>query len=278
MKKLIVTSILLALFCTVIYGQNKADLKKLNREFQLFNYSKVISLADGFIADKGGFSKDELIEIYLLKGISHYSLGESELVKESFFEILNLDNNYKINSSQVSPKIIREFEKLRIEYDRTNIKKEFTSVVKIDTLYKVDTLLLKPNNKLYSETVIRSMVFPGWGHFYSGNRTKGWILSAANSVTLGSMLYFIYDTNRKESSYLNEIDPTLIEEKYSYFNKSYKIRNSLIAAYAVLWIYTQIDILFFSEIPFVPVVNTSAFNNSTNSFPTDIQFTMQFQL
>ncbi|MCF6270159.1 MAG: hypothetical protein L3J41_10635 [Melioribacteraceae bacterium] len=278
MKKLIVTSIFLLLFTADIFGQNKADLEKLNREFQLFNYSKVISLADGFIADKGEYSENELIEIYLLKGISHYSLGESELVKSSFFEILNFDNNYKINPSQVSPKIIREFEKLRLEYERANIKTEFSSVVKTDTLYKVDTLLLKPNNKLYSETVIRSMAFPGWGHLYSGNKTKGLILTAANSITLGSMLYFIYDTNQKKSSYLNEIDPALIDKKYNAFNTSYKIRNGLIAAYALLWIYTQIDILFISEIPFVPVINTSALNNSTNSFPTDIQFTMQFQL
>ena len=267
--------IFLLFFSTVIFGQKNNDLDKLNREFQIFNYSKVIILADSFIANSKEFSEDEMIEIFLLKGISHYSLSESESVKNSFNNILDFNQNYKINTSKVSPKIIREFENLRKKHKQLIISKNLNSIVIRDTLYQVDTLILKPNNKFYSEAVARSMVFPGWGHLYSGDKTKGWILTSANSVVLGSMLYFIYDTNQKESSYLNEVDISLVEEKYNDFDTSYKIRNSLIATYAILWIYTQIDILFFSEIPFVPVINSTT---SINSFPTDIQFTMQFQL
>ncbi len=275
MKKMFSIFIFLLLFSTTILGQKNNDLDKLNREFQIFNYSKVIILADSFIANSKEFSEDEMIEIFLLKGISHYSLSESESVKNSFNNILDYNQNYKINTSKVSPKIIREFENLRRKHKQLNISQNLTSIVIRDTLYQVDTLILKPNNKFYSEVVARSMVFPGWGHLYSGDKTKGWILTSANSVVLGSMLYFIYDTNQKESSYLNEVDISLVEEKYNDFDTSYKIRNSLIATYAILWIYTQIDILFFSEIPFVPVINSTT---SINSFPTDIQFTMQFQL
>ena len=93
MNKLIATFMFLLLFSATIFGQNKASLDNLNREFQLFNYSKVIQLAEALVTNKEEFSKTELIEIYLLKGISHYSLGDSESVKNSFYKILDIDKN-----------------------------------------------------------------------------------------------------------------------------------------------------------------------------------------
>ena len=276
MKKFIISVIFLSLLTTSIFGQSKKNLGRLNKEFQLFNYSKVVFLANEFLSQKEAFTTKELIEIYLLKGISHYSLGQSESVNNSFYEILKYDSNYQINPSEVSPKIIRVFEEIKAKYALNN-RKNIQIVEKTDTLYSVDTLIIKTDSRFYSETIIRSMVYPGWGHLYSGNKTKGWLFTSVNTILLGSMVYFIYDTNQKESDYLSEIDPKVIDEKYDSYNKSYKIRNSIIITYALAWIYTQIDMLFFSEIPFVPIINSTALNNSTNIFPTDFQLTMQFQ-
>lgn len=277
MNKILIISIITVLIYSTLLGQNKNSLEELKTQFQTFNYSKVISEAESLLANKSQFSDKEIIEIYLIKGISHYTLGQSELMEISFYEILNLNNNYKINSRKVSPKIITKFEKLQLEYGRFISNKESLITVKIDTLYRVDTLLIKPNNNLYSATVVRSLVFSGWGHLYSGNKTKGLILTSASAITLSSMLYFIFDTNNKRSKYLSEISPSQIEKKYKDYNTSYKIRNSLIATYALIWIYTQIDILFLSEIPFVPEVSTANMNNFQYSLPRDIQLSFQFK-
>ena len=59
--------------------------------------------------------------------------------------------------------------------------------------------------------------------------------------------YKLHDANNKENDYLSEINSTQIQIKYDEYNKSYKIRNALIATYAAIWIYSQIDILFFSN-------------------------------
>ncbi len=277
MKKVILISIFSLFFSFNILGQNRADLNELKTQFQSFNYSDVISIADKLLKDKTQLNKDNQIEIYLLKGISHYSLGQSDSVRTSFYEIIYLNDTYEIDPSRVSPKIIDEFEKLKTEYSRFILNKNSLVAVKRDTVHIVDTLLVKPDKDVYSATVIRSMVLPGWGHIYSGYKTKGWILTSASTLTLGSMVYFIFDANDKRSQYLNELDPRLIDEKYDDYNTSYKIRNSLIVAYALIWIYAQIDILFVSEIPFTPEISTANANNSSYSFPSDIQFTMHFQ-
>jgi len=189
-----------------------------------------------------------------------------------------LNDNYKIDPNKVSPKIINEFEKLKAEYSRFISNNNFLVTVKRDTVHIVDTILVKPDKDIYSAAVVRSMVLPGWGHLYSGNKTKGWILTSASALTLGSMVYFIFDANDKRSQYLNEVDPSLVDEKYNAYNTSYKIRNSLIVMYALFWIYSQIDILFISEIPFIHEVSTANINGFHNSLPPDIQFTFHFQL
>jgi hypothetical protein len=61
------------------------------------------------------------------------------------------------------------------------------------------------------------------------------------------MLYFIVDANEKEKAYLSETNSVLIQSNYDKYNKSYKIRNTLIATYAAIWLYSQIDLLFFSN-------------------------------
>ena len=277
MKKLILLGIFSFLVSSSILGQNKTSLKELQFQFQSFNYSNVINLADNLLKNKNQFNKDDLIEIYLLKGISHYSLGQSDSVRSSFYEILNLNDSYKIDPNKVSPKIINELEKLKAEYSRFISNNNSMVTVKRDTVHIVDTVLVKPDKDIYSAAVIRSMVLPGWGHLYSGHNTKGWILTSASALTLGSMVYFIFDANDKRSKYLNEVDPSLVDEKYNAYNTSYKIRNSLIVTYALLWIYSQIDILFISEIPFIPEVSTAGINGFHNSLPPDIQFTFHFQ-
>jgi hypothetical protein len=60
------------------------------------------------------------------------------------------------------------------------------------------------------------------------------------------MLYFIIDTNRKENDYLNTTNKQDINQKYSAFNNAFKTRNTLITTYALMWLYNQLDILFFS--------------------------------
>ena len=278
MKKAILASICSFLFIFNISAQNKDDLKELKTRFESFNYSNVISIAEKMLEDKARYSEDELIEIYLLKGISHYSLKQPEEVKSCFYEILKLNSSYKIEPSRVSPKIINEFEKAKNEYDQIVSDRESTVTVKTDTLYRVDTLLVGTDKEIYSSTMIRSIVLPGWGHLYAGHKTKGLVLTSVSAVTLGSMLYYIFDTNDKRSQYLNELDPDLIDQKYDDYNSSYKIRNALIAAYAIVWIYAQLDLLFISEIPYVPEISASSAFNFPHAYPPDIQLNWRFRL
>ncbi len=277
MKNQILIIYCIILFTFNISAQNKDGLEEIKSQFQSFNYSNVITIAEKMLQDESRYNDDELIEIYLLKGISHYSLKQADEVKSCFYEMLKLNRNYKIEPSRVSPKIITEFEKAKIEYEQIISNNESSVIVKTDTLYSVDTLYVEPDRDVYSSAMIRSIILPGWGHLYAGHKTKGLILTSASALTLGSMLYYIIDANDKRSRYLNELDPELIDQKYDEYNSSYKIRNILFVTYALIWIYSQLDILFISEIPYVPGISTANRVNFPHSYPADVQLNWRFQ-
>ena len=98
---------------------------------------------------------------------------------------------------------------------------------------------------------------------------KGILFMGAGLLTLGSSVYFFIDANNKENKYLNETDPRVIGSRYNDYNSAYKIRNTLIISYIVIWIYTQIDMLLFSR-------NDDSIENNSTSGQYNIQFNPSF--
>jgi hypothetical protein len=223
-----------------IYPQNKIEkLELLNKKFQSFDYQAVIINADSFLKDVNGLKNNEKIEIYRLKGVSHYSLLQMRLALNSFINILKLQPDYKMNPVQNSPKIVKYF---------NEIKKNFNNII-INTEKKENecNILLNHQRSEIKSSFGYSLLLPGLGHLQNGEKTKGWGLITATFFTLGSSIYFIVDTNNKEDDYLNEVEKSVIEVKYNRYNKSYKYRNFSLISFAALWLYTQIDLLFLSN-------------------------------
>ena len=91
------------------------------------------------------------------------------------------------------------------------------------------------------------MIYPGIGHLYDGQKVKGWILTTLTTLTLASSVYFFIDANKKKNAYLDEKNPIYFDSKYSDYNKSYKYRNYSFIALGAVWLYSQLDLLFFSK-------------------------------
>ena len=182
-----------------------------------------------------------------MKAVSHYSLNQESQAKSSFVEILKIDENHELNPSDVSPKIVQLFEETKSQFVPEN---KLTPEIK-NSVTITDTILnyheLEIRTKLYKNSLSRSILLPGLGHLYLGNKSKGWVLTSLSSITLGTMIYYIVETNNLQNEYLNETNNSQIENRYQDYNSSYKTRNILIAAYAAIWIYSQVDLLFWSD-------------------------------
>lgn len=231
---------------SVLIAQTNKELDALQNEYESFNYATVISKAHDLLLDKERFSDETIIEISTLKAASHYAMGELENTRKTFIEILKLNENFELSNISYSPKLVDFFHEVKAEFlDVLKVNEEkYTQQKEVQPAFIDQTQLLTHER---NTALAKSLLLPGWGHLSLGDNTKGWILTSAGVAALGSMIYFIVDANNRENDYLSEINSTQIQIKYDEYNKSYKIRNALIATYAAIWIYSQIDILFFSN-------------------------------
>lgn len=247
MRKIILF-ILGLVFINPLFGQNESSLEKIREAYSSFKYNDVISLSDLYLNSGVNFTDEEIIDIYTMKGVSHYSLNQLDDARKSFIEILKKDKEFVLNPTLISPKIIAFF---------NNIKKDYKHIISNVEVQKPDTTEVT-TNKLSMENyrqiissqkgaIVRSIFLPGLGHISSGEKTKGWILLGVSVPLLGSVAYTVAETIWREDEYMAETNPELIPAKYDKYNEMYKVRNILIGAYAAVWLYTQLDLLIFND-------------------------------
>lgn len=239
-------------------------LEKLEEGFKTFNYSNVITLSGLITADTTSYTKDELINVYTMRAVAYYSLSEIDSARKCFVEILRLNKNHQLDPVKISPKIVSLYDETKNDYERiafNNAEGKIKDVPE-ENIKIIHTPVL--NNSIIKNSLVRSILLPGLGHLYLEGDTKSWLLTATSSIVLSGMIYYIIKANKQEDEYLLQADPALIERKYNDYNNSYKIRNYFIAGYAALWLYSQIDLLFFSDDSY-----NKKFDANLSFYPTD---------
>jgi len=248
MKKLLLIFIWLFSIVTSLPQDNKEVIQDLTQKFRDFEYKQVIEDAEELLNGKEKFSNPEVIEIYRMKGISHYALLDDSEARLSFIEILKIDTSYSLDPSYTSPKIITFFSDVKNEYLASIEGKEDEIVItKYDTVYVPVTYRDTVSEYNLKQALIRSVLIPGTGHLYLQSNLKSWLLTFLSAASIGSGIYFAVDANKKEKIYLEERNANETGEKYNDYNFSYRMKNLAFISFAALWIYSQLDLLFFIE-------------------------------
>jgi len=214
------------------------ELQDIEKEFRNFNFPEVIQLADSLILKDQSFDTTARIELLRMKGIAEYSLKQQYQAHDTFLGILVLKNTYTMDPVDTSPKILEFFNLIKKSFNSYPRYTTGPSNQSTETMYVSDTY--QPDLKA---TITRSLLVPGWGHYYAGQKHRAnWLLAGA-LITMPASFYFTWDSFKKENSYLSETDPSKIEGLYSRYNRAYKFRNGFLSAYLALWIYSQFDVL-----------------------------------
>lgn len=253
--------------------QDKITIEETENKFQAFEYHAVIELADSLLASGDSLSADNLIKILVMKGVSNYSLGNNDQSRRCFIELLKLNRDYELDPVRISPKIVVFFESIKYEF-RDLVKPPEDDAIS-NTINSHEPPVLRVEPSVFQNRMLRSMILPGWGHLYANQTYKGWILTSASAANLGAMIYYIINTNIKEKDYLNESNQQQIQAKYDEYNTSYKIRNTLIISYAVIWLYSQLDLLFAPEESFIEQGGVELTMPGYNALPSRLNFSIR---
>ncbi len=236
-------TLIFLLFIKIVFAQSISDIKKiLKSKFENFDYIGVIITADSLFKLKNNLTKDDSLSIFYYKALSAFHLWDINLSEESFRKILTFDINFSLDSNEVSPKIISFFNQIKKrELERLNNQNS----IELEKNYseKFSERKLEERLSKYRQSVLRNLIYPGWGYFGLNEKRKGIVISSLFTLSLLSGLYFSYDTYIKEKTYLNETNPQLISQRYKSYNTVYKVRNITLLTLATIYIYSQIDIL-----------------------------------
>jgi hypothetical protein len=224
---------------TVKLSAQEVTYNQVKAEYEAFEYEKVIQLSNSLIK-QGGVSDSLKIDVYQMRVVAFYSLGNELSTQSSFREILKINKNYSPDPSKISPRLITIFQTVKEDY----LKSLAQETIKRDSTGQTEKVFVPSQ---FKSSALKNIFVPGWGQISNGYSTKGYMLSTASSINLAAMIYFIFDTKKKENDYLKEINKNLIGYRYDSFNKSYKIRNTLIASYIIIWLYSQIDLHLLSN-------------------------------
>jgi hypothetical protein len=253
--------------------QVSAEIATLDSLYREFRYQEVIRQAETIIGQKQHLPVREKCEILRFLALSYYVRQDMQGALKNFAEIIALDSHYRLDPITHSPKILAFFEEIRRQKQTTpadiSAKKE-ENLTNHTTLVQTDSLVKTANLQM-----ALSFILPGSGQLGRNEKTKGWLLLSGNFLLLGGFIYFSAETNRLEDQYLQAIDRSQIATAWEKYNQTYINRNRALAGFLVLWLYTQIDFLYFS-LPSKQQANVSWYPKIDISGRTALTISLQF--
>lgn len=154
--------------------------------------------------------------------------GKTALAKEHFLSILRRQPSHELNPILTSPKILAVFNDARATFLASRAQEAEASSV---------TVSVPP-----AGVTFRTIVFPGWEQWYHGRTTIGPLFAGAGAAALGSGITLAFLRKSAREDYLAAKTPEDIDAKYDKYNNYAKAESYCFAAYAVIYLLSEIDV------------------------------------
>jgi len=212
-------------------------LEALRLKYERFEYVAVVDQARQMLQPEQKLDSASVKQVLLLSAMSNYALQNIDAAMTDFQELLRLDPQFEPDATKTSPKIIQFFHE---------IKRRFPSAEKERMIVRTDTVrMVQEVGRPMLSALKRSMIWPGWGHCYLADRSKGRLLRAASLLSLTAAIYATLDCSKKEKAYLSTTSRWLMDQRYDKFDRAYKTRNIAWGVFAATWLFGQVDLLYF---------------------------------
>jgi len=204
-------------------------LQEIIQDYEGLRYAEGQAKARAALATYARFTPAQLVTLHTYLGFIEFALGQLDSAKSQFRAALSLEPKLSLDPVYTSPKIITLFEE---------VKRESHPRVPSERPVEIRYVLLEDKR---SGAALRSLLLPGWGQLYKGEKTKGLILLSLAGAALGSLIATHIAQAQAHNDYRAAKAPADIESKYDRYNRLYKARNALAVFTGALWLYAYID-------------------------------------
>lgn len=146
---------------------------------------------------------------------------------------------------------------------------------------------LKPRTRI--KAAMRSLVFPGWGQLYSGDKVRGAILGAASIGLIGWTLFAHNDYNSSQNALdravenfnrnMDEESFQNLQTKLGEAQDDYDFRKTLLLVTASFWAYNIMDSLIFFSSPDGGIeIKANPFPSASNVINNKIELSLKIGL
>ncbi len=213
-------------------------VEEIRQAYERLDYAEAEAKAHEALATNADFTVDQLVEIHTLLALIAFSDNREAEARAQFLSALTLNPDLELDPLLVSPKILTFFDEIKRSRQRATPEEDPAAAIRY---VRVED----PR----AAAAMRSLLLPGWGQQYKGQKTKGWILTGLWGLAAAGTAAAHLRRNRTRDAYLAENNPDLVPARYDTFNTWHKVRNNLALATALLWAYSYFDALLVRPAP-----------------------------
>ncbi|MCG3156094.1 MAG: hypothetical protein DKINENOH_02706 [bacterium] len=229
--------VLSACWCVRLWPQsaNVERSAEIKRALQRGEFQLATALADSAIAHFQDFAPAQLAEIHALRGLLAYQRNEAAAVDAHFRSALQLSRTIQLDPIFFSPALQHRFEQIRSQMPQTE------APVRQETRY-----LMIPDQRVAAAW--RSLVLPGWGQRFKGQKTRGQVFLISAATLAGATLTAHVLRERAEERYLRA-GAAEVQARYHTLNHYHLLRNNLALGLGVVWGASCLDALILRVTP-----------------------------
>jgi len=109
----------------------------------------------------------------------------------------------------------------------------------LPSMVSAETIVIDLTRKKTKNALVRSILLPGWGQFFQGKKTKGYIIAIGAFVSAATAYYYCSEAQKSYDKY--KTTGLIADGSYSdYQNKNNDAQYALISL-ALFWVYGIFD-------------------------------------
>ena len=192
----------------------------------------------------------ELARVYLALGCSEAIRGRDIGAVDAFETALTLDATIEMTSTDLPPPVWRLFEPVR-QRMREQVAAPQTAAVS-DTVIQHLSVVIPDTVELFvpvyrERTVaLRSLLYPGWGHWVE-DRRRGLIYAGVEALMVSGWIISARKADKARDDYLSARQPDEIATNYDRYNSYYRFAWGFAMGAIATYVAAQVD--FFAVAP-----------------------------
>lgn len=175
------------------------------------------------------FTPEELSAIHIIYALILFTRNDLAAAELQLRQALQLTPSLTLDPTDTPPQLLSIF---------SGLQQEISDQITEEKPDEVRYLIVHDPR---AAAAVRSMLVPGWGQLYKGEKQKGVLLASFWAVSAGGTIIAHINRQQARDHYLASETSAQTQERFKHYSNWHKVRNNLFIAAAGTWAFSYID-------------------------------------